>query len=114
MILDLLPSPRLSLVCGLPQGQHISFREKTSKKHDLGFIEHLALSKLEARTSNKKRQHDGIKKKGKRKVLNSNFEIENSRVSEHHDNKHREDTLSSKLLMDVQMRQLDIFPSGKG
>jgi hypothetical protein len=41
------------------------FERVLREKHDLGFVKCLASSKLEARTSNKKKQHDGGKKKGK-------------------------------------------------
>jgi hypothetical protein len=56
------------------------FERVLREKHDLGFVKCLASSKLEARTSNKKKQHDGGKKKGKGIFFNSNLEGEGSKI----------------------------------
>jgi hypothetical protein len=62
-----------------PKDNTFPFERKLQEKHDLDFVECLALFKLEARTSSKKRQHDGAKKKGKGKVS-----ILNQRILEFH------------------------------
>jgi hypothetical protein len=59
------------------------FEQELRKKLDPSYLEHLASSKMEVRASGKKKIQDGAKKKGKGKVLNSNFEGEDSRVLEH-------------------------------
>jgi len=56
------------------------FERVLREKHDLGFVKCLASSKLEARTSNKKKQHDGGKKKGKGIFFYSNLEGEGSKI----------------------------------
>ncbi len=60
-----------------------------------------------------KKVYDGAKKKGKRKISDSNFEKEDSRVLEHQDDREREDTLPFESLVDVQVKQLYVFPSGE-
>jgi hypothetical protein len=73
--------------------------QKLRKKLDLGYIECLAFSNMEARASGKKKVQDGAKNKGKGKVSNSNFEGKDSRVSEHHEDREKEDILPSKSLV---------------
>jgi hypothetical protein len=54
-----------------------------------------------------------MKKKGKGNFLNSNFEGEDSKVPKHHEEREREDIIPSESLVDVQVRQLDVFTGGK-
>ncbi len=82
------------------------------KKNDLGFINCLTSSKSKARTNIKKKQHDGGKKKGKGKVFYSNLERKDPEVPKHQEDNHRKDTLPSKSLVDVHVRQFEVFPSG--
>lgn len=56
---------------------------KLWEKFDLSYLERLTSSEMEVRASGKKKVHDGAKEKGKGKVLDSNFEGEDSRVLEH-------------------------------
>ncbi len=79
------------------------------EKLDPSYVEHLASFKLEARASGKKKVQDGAKKKGKGRILDSNFEGEDSRVLEHYEDKEREDILPFESLVDVQVKQLDMF-----
>ncbi len=66
-----------------------------------------------ARTSSKKRQHDGVKRKRKGKFSDSNFEVKDSEAWEHHDDKQKENTLPFYSFVDVQMKQLDVFLNGE-
>jgi hypothetical protein len=88
------------------------FEWELRKKLDPSYLERLASSEMEVKAIGKKKVHDEAKKKGKGKVLDSNFEGEDSRVLEHQEDRERY-ILPSKSLIDVQMRQLDVFPGGE-
>ncbi len=95
-----------------PKDNTPPFEWKLRKKLDPSYLECLASSKMEVRASNKKKVQDGAKKKGKGKVLDSNLEAEDSRVLEHQEDRERY-ILPFESLVNVQVRQLDMFPSGE-
>ncbi len=87
-----------------PKDNTPPFEWKLRKKLDPSYLECLASSKMEVRANNKK--------KGKGKVLDSNLEAEDSRVLEHQEDRERY-ILPFESLVNVQVRQLDMFPSGE-
>jgi len=66
-----------------PKDNIFPYKWEFRKKLDLSYVECLASFEMEARASDKKKNQDGAKKKGKGRVSDSNVEGEDSRVLEH-------------------------------